>query len=82
MRIDERIEALHVNNSSVSALHVNSVEDAGKFNELHATAIKDGEHIRAFVRIAEITTIDSKTSEEDRTPVSGEGTQHSVAEFS
>jgi hypothetical protein len=58
MTIDERIEALQVTieslHSNVSELYAAAVVDAERFKQLHAIATKDGEHIRALARIAEI----------------------------
>jgi archaellum component FlaC len=58
MNLDERMELLHVNieslHSSVSELHSSMAELKSNISELYATAVKDGENIRALARIAEI----------------------------
>jgi hypothetical protein len=50
-RLTERHEAL---TQSVELLHAESVQHTKQIKALLATATRDGEHIRALVRIAEI----------------------------
>ena len=50
-RLTERHEAL---TQSVELLHGESIEHTKQIEALLATATKDGEHIRALVRLAEI----------------------------
>jgi hypothetical protein len=50
-RLTERHEAL---TQSVELLHAESVEHTKQIEALLATAVQDGEHIRALVRLAEI----------------------------